>query len=826
MGDLFADLLRGLAGGDGGLKKSDVTKALRRDSLGNWLPWVAYDPADQSFLHSDETYGYYWECVPHAFVSSREIVVIEGLISKAYPDKTVMQFILYGDDNIEPFLAALASTKKRKGDLLAKNAEEISRFYREGTKGVSQLNGIPIRNFRLFFCIKAAEKIEPDMVANIHDSLIGARLAPHRLDAGQLLALARSIFGEEGPNTTAYDPLIPIRKQIISAQNVVERPKNHNGALRVGKRFARCLTPKLLPPTAETLSTNRLSGAMFGTEEDGDQINAPFLWTLTIIPDDIKAAIHTKATIMMAQQSAGSFSAKLKKRVEELSWALEVIENEQFVRIIPSLWVFGDSAEKARDAAARAKRIWEGEGYVMQEEQDLAIPLLIAALPGGLYTEKPNLTLMDRDFQVPVSAAARLAPVQADFRGSNSVVVPFIGRKGQVIGMDVYDPISNNHNFLITAGTGAGKSFALNFVCSNYYDSGALVRLLDLGGSYKKLCHTVGGRYLDFGREQICINPFSSLGKDNEDRAGDEQNTATVLAEMVYSASGKSLDETEWTLIKEAVRWALARDGGEMGVDHVFEYLSTYPKYVMDQSRSPLEITEKAKLMGFNLQDWISDGRYGRFANGKSTFDISSDEFVVLELERLKGQPELFKVMTMQVTNACTQDLYLSDRSRRRFILFEEAYQFLKVGSADGNERIGRIIEEGYRRARKYSGSFGIVTQSLNDLLSFGSSGMVIKNNSAYKFLLEADDYEVASRAVGCGYEGLALKLLKGVRTNKPKYSEIFFDGPCGMGIGRLAVDPWTYWVNTSAGNEVKQYEELVEQGLSPYNALKKLSGR
>lgn len=815
-----------LAGPNGGLKKTDVIKALRRDSLSQWLPWVAYDPDEGVFLHTDETYGHYWECTPHAFVSNREITVLEGLISKAYPDKTVMQFILYADDNLEPFLDALASTKVRKGALLAKNAEEISRFYREGTNGVTQLNGIPIRNFRLFFCVKTNDKLAPDLVANVLDSLVGARLNPRKMDAGKLLAFVRSVFGEEGPNATAYDPLRPIRKQVISAQNAIQRPKKRGGPLQIGRRFARCMTPKLLAPTADILATNRLSGAVLGVEQDGDQINAPFLWTLTIIQDNIKAAIHTKATVMMAQRAAGSFSSKLQKRVEELSWALDVIENEPFCRVIPSLWIFGDSEERVRDATARAKRIWEAEGYSMQEEHELQIPLLVAALPGGLYHDKQNLTLLDRDFPVPVSAAARLAPVQADFRGCSSVVVPFIGRKGQVIGIDVFDKSVNNHNFLITAGSGAGKSFALNFVCSNYYDSGALVRLLDLGGSYKKLCHTVGGRYLDFGREHICINPFSSLGKDNEDRAGDEQNTATVVAEMVYSASGKSLEETEWTLVKQAVRWAIERDGGVNGIDHVYEYLTQYPRYVKDDSHIPPLISEKAKIMGFNLQDWISDGRYGRFANGKSTFDISSDNFVVLELESLKSQPELFKVMTMQVTNACTQDLYLSDRNSRRFILFEEAYQFLKVGSADGNERIGRIIEEGYRRARKYHGSFGIVTQSLNDLALFGSSGMVIKNNSAFKCLLQADDYEVSARAAGFDYEGLALNLLKSIRTNKPKYSEIFFDTPYGMGVGRLAVDPWTYWMNTSDPKDVQRFESLVEKGNNPYAVLRSLSGR
>ena len=51
-----------------------------------------------------------------------------------------------------------------------------------------------------------------------------------------------------------------------------------------------------------------------------------------------------------------------------------------------------------------------------------------------------------------------------------------------------------------------------------------------------------------------------------------------------------------------------------------------------------------------------------------------------MELENLKVKPDLYKVVTMLVINAVTQDLYLSDRSRHRLIIFDEAWQFL-----DGN---------------------------------------------------------------------------------------------------------------------------------------------
>ena len=65
----------------------------------------------------------------------------------------------------------------------------------------------------------------------------------------------------------------------------------------------------------------------------------------------------------------------------------------------------------------RAKRIWEGQGYVMQEDKGILAPLLISSLPFGLYDEGGNIESLERDFIAPVDAVTHVLPVQADFSG-------------------------------------------------------------------------------------------------------------------------------------------------------------------------------------------------------------------------------------------------------------------------------------------------------------------------------------------------------------------------------------------------------------------------
>src|SRR3546814_15474167 len=69
-----------------------------------------------------------------------------------------------------------------------------------------------------------------------------------------------------------------------------------------------------------------------------------------------------------------------------------------------------------------------------------------------------------------------------------------------------------------SAESGAGKSFLLNDLCRQYYAQNALIRIIDIGGSYRKLCTLCSGRYIDVGEERLVLNPFDlGLALDGEE---------------------------------------------------------------------------------------------------------------------------------------------------------------------------------------------------------------------------------------------------------------------------------------------------------------------
>ena len=817
-------------------RTSDMTHArlrssVARDRYSDYLPLVAWGEQEEAFLCIDDGWGYGWELIPSAYMFGHVHAALLGLLNIHFPEGTVLQLHSFADPLIAPALDAYQDLKVRDDPLIQASARHTVDYLHAGRHGLRALHGIPLRNFRTFLSLKSRAPLDEDLRRQVEEHL--SKLGIRRMAPEETVGLYRRIFNgvyADAPGVFTAKPADggaapPIRRQIIDAGPDLsfEGPE-----LFLGNHVARCLTPKSPARRITAERANRLTGGMRGSSEDSDQIGGPFLLTLNILFDHSQFEIHKRAQVLSAQKAAGSFAVEVGKQIEEIGWVLDEAGNSKFVRVIPTLWVFGRDRAHAREMAARAKRLWESEPlpFMMQEESYLNPVLLPVSLPFGLYPDRKTLRLLERDFRMPVKSAVLMAPVQTDFRGGGRPALLYVGRKGQLVTLDLFDPRINNYNFVVSAESGAGKSFLLNNLCLQYYAQNALIRIIDIGGSYRKLCSLCSGRYIDIGEEHLVLNPFDlGLALDGDDRQSAISMAVAIVAEMANAATRKGVTTSEWNLLKSAVQWTIDEGHAEEGIDAVRAWLGSYPEFAVSDLDRVEHLIPVARELAFNLRDFASDGVYGHYFNGPSTFDIAHDEFVVLELERLKNMPDLFNVIVMVVVNALTQELYLSARDRPRFVLCDEAAQFMTRTEGQDLSRLAEAFAQGYRRARKYQGSFGIVLQSMNDLMLFGGTGQVILENAATRFLLQGSTYDKAVDNKILDYSGFVLDLLKSVRNNKPHYSEVFIDSPLGLGIARLVVDPFSYWINTSAPQEVAAFEAKVRAGRSPLEAVCELAG-
>ena len=491
-----------------------------------------------------------------------------------------------------------------------------------------------MRDFRLIVSAKfpsGGSDVDLNDTRNtIFEILSGANLFPAPMAAEDLIRWMRRLFNGEdyGEEPCRYDDSRPIGEQIIFAETPIVKSIKE---MWIGGRCFRCATPKEVPPEVNAVQTNQIFGGVWGIQQDVNQYRTPFLYTLNIIYSDLRAWLHTKCNAMLQQKGVGSFARQHEARKEEHMWAAGELEaGKRFVKVMPILWVYGASREAVSESLVRAKRLWEDCGYRMQEDRGILPIMFISSLPLGLYNVGRNVDNLERSFVAPASTVAVLLPVQADFAGGGAPYLLLAGRKGQLCTLDLFDERVNNHNAFVAASTGSGKSFFVNCLTYNYFGAGAKIRIIDIGGSYKKMTRVCNARYLDF-TDGMSINPFTHI----VDPQFDLPVIAQVAAQMCYSTSEKPTPtEIEMRLLMDSVTWAYRTYEEDAEYHHVYEFLRTYPEKVGTPSgnatfTSELEIT--AHRLAFAMAEFSKDGRYGEYFNGPSGFNIHDDEFVVLE---------------------------------------------------------------------------------------------------------------------------------------------------------------------------------------------------
>lgn len=105
-----------------------------------------------------------------------------------------------------------------------------------------------------------------------------------------------------------------------------------------------------------------------------------------------------------------------------------------------------------------------------------------------------------------------------------------MSRNGQIMSLSLHDS-STNQNAVIAAESGSGKSFLLNEIVLSYMSEGARVWIIDAGKSYKKLCESLNGDFVEFSeRSNISLNPFETIVNWNEEEDAIVNLVATMAS--------------------------------------------------------------------------------------------------------------------------------------------------------------------------------------------------------------------------------------------------------------------------------------------------------
>jgi conjugal transfer ATP-binding protein TraC len=161
---------------------------------------------------------------------------------------------------------------------------------------------------------------------------------------------------------------------------------------------------------------------------------------------------------------------------------------------------------------------------------------------------------------------------------------------------------------------GSGKSFLTNYIITAYRSLGAKVWCIDVGDSYKNICETYQGDYLDFNpKTRPCLNFFELIedyfgeSEDDDSSGGEEDLIIGLLS--VMAAPKEGLNSFEESRLKQHVADLVRVHKKLTTVDMVADSL------LKDEDKD-------IKRIGHQLYPFTSAGQYGKYFVGKNNIDF------------------------------------------------------------------------------------------------------------------------------------------------------------------------------------------------------------
>ena len=169
------------------------------------------------------------------------------------------------------------------------------------------------------------------------------------------------------------------------------------------------------------------------------------------------------------------------------------------------------------------------------------------------------------------------------------------------------DPFSGafgtNYNMAVTGTSGSGKSFFIQMLMLNVLFNGGDIFIIDIGGSYRKLCEALGGTYLEYSN--LAMNPFTHVTDIVR-----ELDDIIALFELLTCPTSGATDDDRGTL-REAILAAFTRMGNQTRIDDVQQELLSL--YELDRETYPT-----ARILSKNMQRYCSTSEHGKAFNEPS----------------------------------------------------------------------------------------------------------------------------------------------------------------------------------------------------------------
>ena len=752
------------------------------------------------------------ECLPQIGSSEQLESSLQNL-PQLLPVGATLQVAMYADANISEQLGRYC--RLRRGAGAAGRAGGIHRqLARFRFHHYSTLSGdlVP-RNFRMFVSVSCRGELSNpttrkkclELMKGLCGLLASCAIPAQPLQPDNLISLVGAILNPHCARRRLmpYDPQEPLAEQCLLRDTRIEVNSNSLTVAGDGKPHALCALCATGYPAAMRLAG--MSALLGDPLRPNLAYPGPFIITMcarSLDPEAESSLVALRSA--RAAANANSQMARLmpnyyRRQHEDWNLASEVLGGGGNLVLLSHHIVVQAPPAQIAAAVEAARAIWRAGGFTLAVTEYMQVQGLLAALPLTLSPAfAEDLLRSGWMSRKSIHNIGHSMPSIAEWKGTRNPALLMLGRRGQVIGMDLFDS-AGNYNAVVSGASGTGKSVLLNEIASSYLGQGAQVWIMDIGCSYQHSCELLGGQFIRFqATSGIRLNPFSSVLDINEDI----RLLKPLFAQMI-APSG--LGDYQRARLEEALLATWTKHGPQSCPTRLRETLLALAKQANDS-----RITDMATMLG----PYCQGGAHGRWFQGTANINFNAP-LIVLELEELKSDPNLQAVILLQLMFLIGQKMYLA-RDQRKLVIIDEAWALLH------GEGTAEFIENGYRRARKYNGAFLSAAQSLADFFVSPAARATIINSDW--MLLLSQKAEEITRLCGAGQLELSAherELLLSLRTEPGRYAELLVraGGKC-CSIARLVIDPFTQLLFSTRAEDHQAIATHRQQGFSVSDAV------
>ena len=335
---------------------------------------------------------------------------------------------------------------------------------------------------------------------------------------------------------------------------------------------------------------------------------------------------------------------------------------------------------------------------------------------------------------------------------------------------------------LILGATGAGKSFALNFLLVEALKYGPRVLILDLGGSYRWLTRFLGGSYLE-------LTP------------GGDAESGLSLQPFALPAGTRTFQFlTGWVL-------RLLKLGGyePTGADTSEIRSRIEDLYALGAERRTLSVLTGSlpATMWPALSRWTGDGVWGRFFDNAPVggADLEFRDWQVIDLAGAAEHADLCEAALAYLLERMRLEIEdPREAARLKLMVVDEAWRYL------ADPAVLAYLAEAAKTWRKKNAALVLATQSAVDMTGTAGASALLESIPTKLFLANpelpdevGDLFRLNESEVGR------------IRELTPK-RELYLRRPDEAAVLRLEVDPESYWLYTSSPLDAERRAEAVER--------------